>query len=64
MLPALGENWAGTPTMSVATDNLYQGTTEFPDRVWPWSYLARLVGCLLVSLFLLGLYVTRRPRRR
>ena len=64
VLPALGENWAGTPTMSVATDNLYQGATEFPDRVWPWSYTARLVGCLIVSLFLLGLYVTRRPRRR
>lgn len=64
VLPAPGENWAGTPTMSVATDVLYQGSTEFPDRVWPWSYTARLVGCLIVALFLLGLYVTRRPRQR
>jgi hypothetical protein len=64
VLPPTGENWAGTSTMSVATDNLYQGSTEFPDRVWPWSYTSRLVGCLVVSLFFLGLYVTRRPRRR
>ncbi|MGH3348125.1 MAG: WD40 repeat domain-containing protein [Nocardioides sp.] len=62
-LPSPGENWAGTPTLSVATDNLYQGSSEFPDRVWPWSYTSRLAGCILVSLFLFGLYVTRRPRR-
>jgi hypothetical protein len=30
--------------------------------VWPWSYTSRLVGCSVFALFLLGLYVTRRPR--
>lgn len=63
-LPAPGENWVGTPTLAVATENLFTGSTEFNDPVWPWSYTARLVGCSIFALFLLGLYVTRRPRRR
>ncbi len=63
-LPAPGENWVGTETLAVASANLVTGSTEFDDPVWPWSYLARLVGCSILALFLLGLYVTRRPRRR
>jgi hypothetical protein len=63
-LPAPGENWVDTATLGVATENLFTGSTEFNDPVWPWSYTARLVGCSLFSLFLLGLYVTRRPRPR
>jgi hypothetical protein len=61
-LPAPGENWVGTPTLAVASENLFAGSTEFDDPVWPWSYTSRLVGCSIFSLFLLGLYVTRRPR--
>ncbi len=63
-LPAPGENWVGTQTLAVATENLVTGSTEFNDPVWPWSYTARLVGCSIFALFLLGLYVTRRPRQR
>lgn len=61
-LPAPGVNWAGTGTLAVAADNLVAGSTDFEDQVWPWSYTARLVACTLFVLFLLGLYVTRRPR--
>lgn len=64
VLPSPGENWVGTPTMSVATDTLFQGSTDFPERTWPWSHVARLVGCIVIGVFLLGLYVTRRPKRR
>lgn len=63
-LPARGENWVGTPTLAVASENLFTGSTEFDDPAWPWSYTARLVGCIVFALFLLGLYVTRRPRQR
>lgn len=63
VLPGPGENWAGTGTLAVATDALAFGGTEFPERVWPWSYRARLSACILVGLFCLGLFVTRRPRR-
>jgi hypothetical protein len=62
-LPAPGENWVGTSMLAVATENLFTGSTEFNDPVWPWSYTSRLVGCSIFALFLLGLYVTRRPRR-
>jgi len=64
VLPSPGENWAGTPTLSVATDNLYQGSTEFTEQIWPWAYLSRLVACIIVGLFVFGLYVTRRPKGR
>lgn len=64
VLPSPGENWVGTPTLSVASDTLYQGSTGFPERVWPWSYLSRLVACIIFGLFLFGLYVTRQPKRR
>jgi hypothetical protein len=64
VLPPPGQNWIGTPTLAVATDTLFQGSTDFPERTWPWSYQARLVGCIVIGVFLLGLYVTRRPRRR
>ncbi|QZY30315.1 hypothetical protein [Nocardioides coralli] len=61
-LPDPGPNWAGTSTLAVATDTLTFGSTDFADRVWPWSYTARLVMCVLVGVFFLGLFVTRRPR--
>ena len=61
-LPAPGENWVDTGTLAIAADNLVAGSTDYEDQVWPWSYTARLVSCVLFMLFLLGLYVTRRPR--
>jgi len=62
VLPSPGENWVDTATLTVASDNLVAGSTEYPGQVWPWSYTSRLVSCSLFALFLLGLYVTRRPR--
>lgn len=61
-LPPPGENWADTGTLAIASDNLVAGSTDYPNQVWPWSYTSRLVACVLFVLFLLGLYVTRRPR--
>ena len=61
-LPNPGENWAGTGTLAIAADSLAYGSTDFGDRMWPWSYVTRLVACLLVGLFGFGLWVTRRPR--
>ena len=61
-LPPVGENWFDTSTLAIASDNLVTGSTEYPSQVWAWSYTSRLVACTLFSLFLLGLYVTRRPR--
>ena len=62
-LPSPGENWVDTGTLSIASDNLEAGSTDYPSQVWPWSYTSRLVACVLFVAFLLGLYVTRRPRR-
>ena len=61
-LPPPGENWVDSRTLAVATDNLFAGSTDFGGQVWPWSHTARLVACSLFMFFLLGLYVTRRPR--
>lgn len=61
-LPPPGENWVDTGTLAIASDNLVAGSTDYDDQVWPWSYTARLVACTLFMLFLLGLYVTRRPK--
>lgn len=62
ILPPPGENYVDTSTLAIAMDNLVAGSTNYDDQVWPWSYTARLVSCILFMLFLLGLYVTRRPR--
>lgn len=61
-LPSPGDNWVGSDTLAIAADNLVAGSTATDDRVWPWTYSARLVACILLSGFLLGLYVTRRRR--
>lgn len=61
-LPDPGENWVGAQTLAVATDTLTFGSTDFDNRVWPWSHTARLVASVLTGVFLLGLFVTRRPR--
>ena len=61
-LPPQGENWRGSATLAVSGDALRSGSTEVDNQVWPWSYRARLVACLLVGLFGLGLWLTRRRR--
>lgn len=63
-LPPEGENWQGSATLAVAGDALRSGSTELDTEVWPWSYRARLMACLLAGLFGLGLWVTRRQRSR
>jgi len=62
ILPPPGENYVDTNTLTIATDNLVAGSTNYDDQIWPWSYTARLVACILFMLFLLGLFLTRRPR--
>lgn len=62
VLPDPGTNWAGSGTLGVATDTLTFGSTDFDEHIWPWSYQSRLVACILVGVFFLGLFVTRRPR--
>jgi hypothetical protein len=49
-------------TMEVATDPLTQGSAPFGEPRWPVSSMAKLVGSIVAAVFLLGLYVTRRPR--
>lgn len=61
-LPPPGDNWVGSTTLAIAADNLVAGSTAADDHIWPWTYSARLVACILLSGFLLGLYVTRRRR--
>lgn len=61
-LPEKGENWAGSQTLAVAADTLPFGSTAFDEPVWPWTYVSRLVACIILGFFLLGLFVTRRRR--
>ena len=63
-LPARGDNWVGPETLEVAAGALVGGTTTFEEPRWPWSHLAKLVSSLVLALFALGMYVTRRPRSR
>lgn len=49
-------------TLQVARGPLAQGIASFPEPRWPASSLAKLVGSIVVAVFMLGLYVTRRPR--
>lgn len=58
-----GVNWRDSATLAVSGEALRAGSTDFGNQVWPWSYRARLLACLLVGLFGLGLWVTRRQRR-
>jgi hypothetical protein len=61
-LPPPGENWRGSATLAVSGDALRSGSTDFDNEVWPWSYRARLGACVLVGLFGLGMWLTRRRR--
>lgn len=62
ILPSQGDNWVSTRTLAVSADALRAGSTDFDNQLWPWSHRARLAGCILIGLFGLGLWLTRRPR--
>jgi hypothetical protein len=61
-LPGPGSNWVGAETLDVATEPLARGSRDFGEPQWPWSHLAKLVSCVVLAVFLAGLYLTRRPR--
>lgn len=49
-------------TLQVAADPLAEGSVAFDEPNWPASNRAKLVASIVVTLFALGLYLTRRPR--
>ena len=49
-------------TMAVAADPLAAGSWAFDEPRWPVSDLSKLTGSVVTTVFLLGLYLTRRPR--
>lgn len=51
-------------TFEVAEEALASGSAGFDEPDWPVSDRAKLMGSILVGVFLLGLYLTRRPRSR
>jgi hypothetical protein len=51
------------PTLEVATVPLSQGGARFEEPAWPATDVSKLVASVVLSVFLLGLYVTRRPRQ-
>ena len=63
-LPSEGENWRSSDTLAVSDRALLSGANDFGSEVWPWSYRARLAACVIVAMFGLGLWLTRRRRTR
>jgi hypothetical protein len=57
-------NWRDSATLAVSGQALRAGSTDFGNHVWPWSHRARLLACVLVGVFGLGLWLTRRRRMR
>jgi hypothetical protein len=55
-----GIDWS---TLEVASEPLAAGSTSFDEPNWPVSDLAKLVGSGVVTLFVVGLYLTRPARR-
>jgi hypothetical protein len=51
------------PTLEVAAGPLSQGSARFEEPAWPATDVSKLVGSVVLSVFLLGLYLTRRPRK-
>lgn len=49
-------------TLALATDPLAAGSWAFDEPRWPLSRLAKLTASVVTTVFLLGLYLTRRPR--
>jgi hypothetical protein len=50
------------PTLEVAAGPLSQGSARFEEPAWPATDVSKLVASVVLSGFLLGLYLTRRPR--
>lgn len=50
-------------TLEVAAEPLAAGSASFDEPSWPASDLAKLTGSILVTVFVVGLYLTRRPRK-
>ncbi len=63
-LPSPGENWRSSTTLAVSDQALRSGSIDSGSRVWPWSYLSRLIASVLIGVFFLGLWLTRRRRHR
>lgn len=61
-MPGQGTNWTGSQTLQVAAQPLVEGTASFEEPSWPWSDVSKLVASVVVTAFLLGLYVTRPVR--
>lgn len=51
-------------TVQLAADPLAAGSVAFDEPRWPASDLAKLVASIIVTVFVLGLYLTRRPRHK
>jgi hypothetical protein len=51
-------------TFEVAAEPLVAGSVAFDEPNWPASDLAKLVASVIVTVFVLGLYLTRSPRYR
>lgn len=49
-------------TVTLAAEPLAAGSWAFDEPRWPFSRLAKLTTSVVVTVFLLGLYLTRRPR--
>jgi len=63
-LPSQGENWVDAGTVSFAGDALANGSEEFPPPPDPWSDRGKLSMLVIVTVFLLGLWLTRKRARR
>jgi hypothetical protein len=62
--PTLGDNWVGAGTVSVATDLLREPTRAYEQPTQPWSPGAKLLLCMLLTVFpAFYVAVARRPRR-
>lgn len=60
-MPGGGENWVGPEFVEIAEQPLSRGSADFEKPPWPWRDLAKLVSSIIVAIFALGLYLTRRP---
>lgn len=65
-LPAEGgSNWRSSASLAVAAQPLAESARTFEKPRTPWSDASKLVASLVLTVFLLGLWLTRRlPQRR
>lgn len=49
-------------TLAVAADPLAEGSVEFDEPSWPASNLAKLTASVVITVFVVGMWLTRRPR--